>query len=1057
MNKNYFTSFVPINSLKTCCFLLVICFLLSVSIAAQTTKTLMSSGTLEIPAGVTSLSVQAWGAGGGGGGADKLVGLVSLLAAGGGGGGGAFNTGNVNVGTSPNNVRVNYVVGIGGAGEISPTNRNGAPGGASTFPSSTVPAFLYTSVVANGGTGGNKGGVNLTTLVGDGGAGGVGLYSGGKGNSASLLNLGLTLVSGGGGGGAGSNGNGLNSTNGVLSRAGGAGGAGTSVDEMGGSGADGLVGQINVLGAITLGGTSNGEDGFAPGGGGGGGAILLNVLGSGIRGGKGGDGQIKVTYTCPTYSITSLSADADCEQSRTITLHSTPEGLPIGTYTVTYTIDGGVVPPPPATMVVGTAGTGTIEVQELRTVGVTTVTITHLSSVDCSTAVNASIIFDRPAVPVQGTITHPTCAEPTGSVELSGLPDGSWTINPGEYAGTGSTATISGLASGTQSFVVSKGDCSSQTVSVPFTVVINDPPPVRTWEDGEWDEVPTLENKVIFASNYDEDADVQACSCKVNTGAYVVFKTGRYLQIRNELVVDDGGSLTFENNASLVQMNDAAVNLDSGNIIYKRHTMPVKRYDFTYWSSPVAGQMMKALSPHTLFDKYYSYDPVMGWEIEYNGGVLPMVAGNGYIIRAPQTFSITDAAIDASPVFEGKPNNGEFTKNIAGNRVHLLGNPYPSALDADAFLTANMDIDPVTGDNNGPLDGTLYFWTHNSPPSDNADPFLGNDNAPANDPAIYNYTTSDYAGYNLTGGVGTAATVDSDANDPNDNNNLSVPTGLIAAAQGFFAPASATGGDIVFNNSMRFTINEEEEEEVMDNSQFFKLGKSGKSTVKIEKNRLWLNLTNAEGAFKQTLIGYITGATNDYEGRFDGVSYDGNQFVDFYSVNQDVNLAIQGRALPFQEQDSVALGYKSTIKGDFKISIDHSDGVLASQKVFLEDKLLAVLHDLKEPYSFTTEKGIFNNRFILRYQDKDALTEDVSDMAVEGVVISNQNKVITINTSDEIIKTIYVYDFSGSLIYSDTEVNLETVTISNISGVHQVLIVKAVLENGKTAVKKIIY
>jgi hypothetical protein len=44
-------------------------------------------------------------------------------------------------------------------------------------------------------------------------------------------------------------------------------------------------------------------------------------------------------------------------------------------------------------------------------------------------------------------------------------------------------------------------------------------------------------------------------------------------------------------------------------------------------------------------------------------------------------------------------------------------------------------------------------------------------------------------------------------------------------------------------------------------------------------NRIWLDLTNAEGAFKETLLGYISDATND--NAFDGESFDGNDFVDF--------------------------------------------------------------------------------------------------------------------------------------------------------------------------------
>ena len=65
---------------------------------------------------------------------------------------------------------------------------------------------------------------------------------------------------------------------------------------------------------------------------------------------------------------------------------------------------------------------------------------------------------------------------------------------------------------------------------------------------------------------------------------------------------------------------------------------------------------------------------------------------------------------------------------------------------------------------------------------------------------------------------------------------------------------------------------------------------------------------------------------------------DGNQYIDFYSINQDKNLVIQGRALPFEETDVVPLGYSTTISGVFSINIDAVDGLLVDQDVFIEDK-----------------------------------------------------------------------------------------------------------------------
>jgi hypothetical protein len=50
-----------------------------------------------------------------------------------------------------------------------------------------------------------------------------------------------------------------------------------------------------------------------------------------------------------------------------------------------------------------------------------------------------------PTTPVVGAITQPTCTVATGSVVLSGLPAGNWTINPGAITGTGATTTINNL------------------------------------------------------------------------------------------------------------------------------------------------------------------------------------------------------------------------------------------------------------------------------------------------------------------------------------------------------------------------------------------------------------------------------------------------------------------------------------------------------------------------------------------------------------------------------------------------------------------------------------
>lgn len=49
------------------------------------------------------------------------------------------------------------------------------------------------------------------------------------------------------------------------------------------------------------------------------------------------------------------------------------------------------------------------------------------------------------------------------------------------------------------------------------------------------------------------------------------------------------------------------------------------------------------------------------------------------------------------------------------------------------------------------------------------------------------------------------------------------------------------------------------------------------------------------------MIGYVGGATNGNDKRFDGASFDGNQYLDFYSIIEGNTLVIQGRTLPFAD------------------------------------------------------------------------------------------------------------------------------------------------------------
>lgn len=512
------------------------------------------------------------------------------------------------------------------------------------------------------------------------------------------------------------------------------------------------------------------------------------------------------------------------------------------------------------------------------------------------------------------------------------------------------------------------------------------------------------ENTIISGVNY----DAYAKNLTVKSTGIIEIQESNNLLVTDWIHVNTGGIFDVKNNASLVQTNNDA---NTGNVRIERITQPMNYYDYTYWNSPLtlaSGFTLGSLSPQTAND-LWSYNPTIsggsGNWVSQNPSTV-MDPTKGYIVKAPDTFSSNPSTkVTYTATFVGTPNNGPIfapiskgtNANIGGlvadqdDEWNLIGNPYPSGIDAKKLLDYSG--------NSSVIDGTIYIWTHIPIPTCTApDPFYGD--------YVINYTSDDYATYNRTGATGTASSA---------TNGAATPTGFIATGQSFFVKAAptmenGTTKNVVFTNSMRIAGN---------NSDFHKIRNNSKTTTEEEKHRIWLNLTNNSGAFSQTLIGYVADATQGLDRGFDGESFGGNN-VTFYSVIPEAKLSIQGRALPFDSNDVVTLGYKAAKKGNYSIRIDHIEGLFANESIYLEDKDLKVTHDLKlKPYIFSTKVGDFNNRFVLRYGGKTLGVDENSIVTNEPKIsyIQNSNTLVINNsTSNEAVEKVALFNILGQSI-----------------------------------------
>ncbi len=591
----------------------------------------------------------------------------------------------------------------------------------------------------------------------------------------------------------------------------------------------------------------------------------------------------------------------------------------------------------------------------------------------------------------------------TGSVvKWQTADDAAFTTNVTDITLNSTTLTPANLGIVTQTIyvraAVQNGSCLL-AYTAPIQILMDETIWNGSWSSG----APSSSKRVIFDADYSSIADMSACSVVVRSGN-VAFNSNHTLNITNELKVT-GGTLTFENNASLVQVNNVA---NTGNITYKRDTTPVRRYDYTYWSSPVDAQIMAVFSPLTMSDKYYWFNPsIYNWENVTAPALTPMDIAKGYIIRAPQNFDpVTTAVFHGS--FYGKPNNGNYSINVtytdSTHDLNCLGNPYPSALKADDFILANPS---VFGSGT-----TLYFWTHNTPITNS------------------NYVFSDYAAYNFTGSTGTGTGV------PGANNLA--PNGYIAAGQAFMIKAIASGA-AQFNNSMRVASN---------NDRFYR-----NQSLNSEKHRIWLNLTDSQNNYQQLLIGYVQNATNQYEPAYDGLLLEAGNSLSFYSKTDTYKLSIQGKSLPFDLQDTVVLGCRISTAGTYQISLAQWDGLFENQGVYLEDKSLGILHNLKDSsYPFSSLAGSFDDRFVIHYTQP-SLGIVKQEPSTDSIWVFQEQNQIKIELGNQRIKQIKIYDVAGRIVFDQRGITTSKYTLTK-PDMNGLLLIEITDENNKIHFKK---
>lgn len=526
-----------------------------------------------------------------------------------------------------------------------------------------------------------------------------------------------------------------------------------------------------------------------------------------------------------------------------------------------------------------------------------------------------------------------------------------------------------------------------------------------TWTGTAWiNGTPSIDEDVVIEGDLFVGTDVASFEAKTLTvvsGGAVYIESGNSVTVAGA-IDNQAGAANFivESGANLVQNDNVA---NTGAITVYRDSQPMKRLDYTLWSSPVEGMSLKdfsQVSPSggtgTIWNRVFtlgatSWEQVWATQSDFqNDTTTTFTEAQGYLYRSRNDYSATETVVFEGE-FVGIPHNGTTTITTS-NAYDAVGNPYASSVDADLFLSANTGVD------------ALYFWTNTHAPVD----------------GDYDQAPNNWASYTTAGGTaaGSSAT----------------PNGQIATGQGFVVENA--DASVTFDNAMRTS----------DTGMFFK-------TMESEKHRLWLNLSIEDTMLNQMMVAYMDEATEGVDAQIDGkmFGYAGSALYSIITGEEDA-YAIQGRSLPFTNTDVVALGFRAVQAGTYTVSLADFDGLFADgQDIYLKDNTTQTYNDLKAgAYTFVATEGIFESRFEVVYQADGGLNTNNPVLDNKWIVYAQDNG-FQIEAQGFELKEVLVYDMLGRLVYNNQAAGTSH-TISNIAT--GVLIVKVITTDNQVLTRK---
>ncbi|MBT8270419.1 MAG: T9SS type A sorting domain-containing protein, partial [Bacteroidia bacterium] len=548
--------------------------------------------------------------------------------------------------------------------------------------------------------------------------------------------------------------------------------------------------------------------------------------------------------------------------------------------------------------------------------------------------------------------------------------------------------------------------------------------------------------------------------------------------LTNSWYFELNGSIDLQGDSQLIQGEYSDLVTSANGKLLRRQDSNDNVYRYTYVSSPVGSQsattlgndngntnnanntsfslsmLKKGDGTPVQFTSAYNENGKMStrWTYTFINGITyydwasldPATAinpGEGYIHKGMGNGGATQEFL-----YEGRPNNGTIliaaddVDGDSGNESQpdvtqtttLIGNPYPSAIDAHKFIDDNAAV----------IDGTLYLWQH-----------WGGDSH------ILNEYEGGYATINKMTKIRAYQFVGKSGADNGSMDGTITPKQYIAPGQSFMAEVIADG-NIEFNNAQRVY-----KRESVGETAFFRTSENDKATAterttendSTELKVLGLEFRMSNDLTREFVLGFSPETTMDFD-----YGYDAKMMAvksdDMYTMWTDQKMIAQ--AYPeITTETEIPLHMVTTGAHTYELSATELTG-FEDLDVYLWDKYNDTYFDLAAGgyYAFTSEAGEYTDRFAIVFETTDTLSEE--EVMLEDTLIYYNTKLdkLFVRGLKENSKRISLTDMSGKTIqqFSDLSTSQleDGLRITNISS--GIYMASVVTDTNRIINKKII-